>query len=90
MPRPDRPPTAKQLRYLRQLALKSGQTFATPRTRRLASAEIRRLTTVTSTGFTFAERQARDRNHDVPLYAPSIHPSEITEYGSTATWSNAR
>ena len=51
MPAPDherqsmstKPPTAKQLAYLRALAERAGQTFATPRTSKDASAEIRRL-----------------------------------------------
>ena len=38
-----KPPTAKQLAYLRALAERTGQTFAMPRTSRDASAEIRRL-----------------------------------------------
>ena len=40
---PERRPTAKQLGYLRALAERAGQTFAYPRTRQQASAEIRRL-----------------------------------------------
>lgn len=36
-------PTGKQLRYLRQLAERTGQTFTYPRTSRQASAEIDRL-----------------------------------------------
>ena len=51
MPAPDperhhmstEPPTAKQLACLRALAERAGQTFATPRTSKDASAEIRRL-----------------------------------------------
>ena len=40
---PSKPPTAKQLAYLRALSKRAGQTFAMPRTRQDASAEIRRL-----------------------------------------------
>jgi hypothetical protein len=36
-------PTAKQLALLRRLAVLRGETFAYPRDRRAASAEIRRL-----------------------------------------------
>jgi hypothetical protein len=51
MPAPDherqpmssKPPTSKQLAYLRALAERTGQTFAMPRTRQDASAEIRTL-----------------------------------------------
>jgi len=38
-----KPPTSKQLAYLRALAERTGQTFAMPRTSRDASVEIRRL-----------------------------------------------
>ena len=40
---PRKPPTAKQLAYLRALAERTDQTFVTPRTSRDASIEIRRL-----------------------------------------------
>ena len=82
------PPTAKQLNYLRTLAHRTGQTFTTPRTRKQASAEIRRLKAVRATGFTFAELQpeqaARHANHDV---ACTVKPWEVRGYGSNATWS---
>ncbi len=81
------PPTFKQLRYLRTLASRAGQTFATPRTRAQASVEIRRLKAVRATGFTFAELQteqaAREAHGDVAI----IQPWEIAGHGSTATWS---
>jgi hypothetical protein len=35
-------PTAKQLAFLRALAQRTGETFASPRTRAEASSEIRR------------------------------------------------
>ena len=38
-----KPPTERQLTYLRSLAIRAGQTFATPRTAAAASIEIRRL-----------------------------------------------
>ena len=38
-----KPPTAKQLAYLKVLAERAGQTFARPRSSQDASAEIRRL-----------------------------------------------
>src|ERR1039458_847104 len=68
------PPTAKQLTYLRTLANRTGTTFTTPTSRPQASAEIRRLKTIASTGFTFAEldteqaaRQARSEEHTSEL-----------------------
>jgi len=79
-------------RYLRQLAQRSGTTFTNPRTRRQASAEIRRLKTIRATGFTFAElhsEQADRADHgDVPIdYSPTFTPEETVGYGASATWS---
>lgn len=85
-------PTAKQLSYLRSLARRTGTTFTQPHTTREASAEIRRLKTIASTGFTFAElraeQAARELHGDLPLsYGTAPAADEITGYGSTATWS---
>jgi hypothetical protein len=81
------PPTFKQLRYLRTLASRAGQTFTTPQTRAQASAEIHRLKAVRTTGFTFAElraeQDAREAHGDVAI----VQPWEIAGRGSTATWS---
>ena len=81
-------PTRKQLAYLRKLAHRAGQTFTTPRTRLQASAEIRRLQAIRSTGFTFAEleaeRAARELNDDLTC---SVKPFEVSGFGSNATWS---
>ncbi len=82
------PPTARQLRYLRRLANRAGQTFATPRTREQASWEIERLLAVTGTGFTFAElraeQAAREANDDLSI---AIQPFETRGWGSSCTWS---
>ena len=87
-------PTAKQLTYLRTLAKRTGTSFATPISRADASAEIRRLKRIASTGFTFAElkaEQAACRDHDdAPLpaeLATAVQDWEVAGYGSTATWS---
>ena len=81
------PPSFKQLRYLRTLANRAGQTFATPHTRAEASAEIRRLKSVRSAGFTFAEQQAeqvaREDNGDVAI----VQAWEIAGHGSNCRWS---
>jgi Protein of unknown function (DUF3072) len=85
------PPTAKQLAYLRSLAIKTGQTFTYPRTVAEASREIQRLKgTKPSTRTEVAierrmlpeERAAREANCDVP-----IRGHETTGYGASATWS---
>jgi hypothetical protein len=81
------PPTAKQLTYLRALADRTGTTFVIPATRAQASAEIRRLTTIASTGFTFAELHAEHAARKAFDDHPLVKPWETTGYGSTATWS---
>lgn len=80
-----KPPTAKQLAYLRSLAERAGQTFISPRTRSQASAEIRRLNHVRTSGFTFAELQAEQAAPDA-RGAAIVQPWEIAGRGSTATW----
>ena len=82
-------PTQKQVRYLKVLADRAGQTFAWPRDRRHASAEIQRLRDLLDSGFTpdriREEQIAREINGDVPF---AVHDFEVTGYGSTATWSH--
>jgi hypothetical protein len=82
-----KPPTAKQLAYLRTLAQRAGQTFISPRTRSEASAEIRRLKEVRATGFTFAEVTADQAGREAHSDAAIVQPWEIAGRGSSATWS---
>ena len=87
---PSKPPTPKQLTYLRALAERTGQTFAIPRTSQEANAEIRRLRA------TPAESQL-ERKIERSEIADAIGTgaqdsvrvtrSEVTGYGSSATWS---
>ncbi len=86
-----KPPTSKQLAYLRALAERTSQTFATPRTSRDASAEIRRLRAVP------AESQLERRiEHDEIADAIGtgsedsvrVTRNEVTGYGSNARWSH--
>lgn len=85
-----KPPTAKQLGYLRALAERTGQTFASPRTSRDASAEIRRLKD-TPAETRVELRIERDEIADAIAAGPQdnarVIPSEVTGYGSSATWS---
>jgi hypothetical protein len=85
-----KPPSARQLNYLKALAHRTGQTFAYPATSSDASREIQRLKTVRSSSRiertlerldVGAEQLARETNCDVP-----VDPSEIQGDGSTATW----
>ena len=83
-------PTAKQLAYLRALAERAGQTFAYPRTRRQASAEIRRLRAQQPTSR--VERRIERREiADVIARGPNEAAGidldrDVTGYGSAATW----
>jgi Protein of unknown function (DUF3072) len=88
--RQDRPATAKQLKYLRTLADRAGQTFAYPRTARQASAEIDRLLNENP-----SSRDERRIEHKAIADAIARGPesaanvdldSETEGFGSTATW----
>jgi hypothetical protein len=82
------PPTDKQLRYLRDLAVSRGQTFAVPRSSAEASAEIDRLRGRRRSSYAdwaaerFAAREIAGR------WAPAtdVRPEEVDGYGSTARW----
>ena len=82
-------PTARQLAYLKSLAEKTGQTFVYPRTRAQASNEIDRLKNAepSSRSERSIERKAiADAIAQGPADATRVRSSEITGYGSTATW----
>ena len=88
-PRPDKP-TDKQIRYIKDLAKKRGESFAYPHTRAQASAEIKRLKR--SPVLTVAERrrevfEARRGTGGVPGDDAAYRESELGGYGSTAHWS---
>jgi hypothetical protein len=84
-----RPPTPKQLAYLTALAKRTGQTFATPRTSRDASAEIRRLK-ATPAESRLERRIERDEIADAISTGSQdslrVRRNEVVGYGSSATW----
>ena len=84
----DSKPTARQLRYLRQLAEQTGTTFTTPTTHRQASQQIERLKQRSrSAAFERREdRQAVNRGLAQDQPASSVRDDEISGYGSSATW----
>ena len=86
MSAPDDRVTARQLRYLRELAARTATTFTYPATRRQASGEIARLRTL--------PRQPRERQlggeQTAPACATAVDPSEVAGYGSTASWRSHR
>jgi hypothetical protein len=82
------PPTTKQLRYLRDLAVSRGETFSMPHSSAEASAEIQRLRARRglSRGAMAMEHWNDRAIKDRWAPATNIRPSEIEGYGSTARW----
>jgi hypothetical protein len=85
-----KPASPKQHRYIRSLMLAVGESGALPETSAEASAEIKRLKA--RKRLSPAERrreafearcEAGERHGD----AATVRPSEISGYGSSATWS---
>jgi len=83
-----RPPSARQMRYLRSLADQRGESFAYPRTAAEASAEIDRLL-----GRRRSDRLERHldrfevgRAMAARGDAAAVRDAEIVGYGSSARW----
>lgn len=76
-------PTVKQLSYLKSLAVKTGTSFAYPKTRRDASREIERLKTLKAERRPMPEARGDEREI---AYSPQPRSDEITGYGSQAHW----
>jgi hypothetical protein len=86
-------PTAKQLRYLRDLANSRGQTFRYPTTRAEASAEIRRLCANKPDSRLERAIERREGRRAVgreQFDATVVRPEEIEGYGSHAHWAGAK
>ena len=87
-------PTAKQMRYLRDLANRLGETFAYPKTRREAAAEIDRLKKLSRGRERVLDRDTARRerlatSRDLAENfggATAFRPGEVSGYGSSATW----
>jgi hypothetical protein len=88
------PPTARQQRYLRQLAIQRGVTFVPPRTRLEASRVIERLKRHAPDPVADRRREIRAVQDDMARgrgdAARVIEGLETTGYGSSATWSGGR
>lgn len=88
-PHTARPPTDKQLSYLRDLALGRGQSFVYPATSAEASREIKRLLGAKRTSPADRRRETRAVRDDMATGrgdAARVRPEELGGYGSTATW----
>ena len=82
----DERPTAKQQRYLRSLAQKTGTSFTPPTTKAEASREIERLKRLSA-----SPRHERAEDRKAVAKAPRggearVRPSEVSGYGSNAHW----
>jgi hypothetical protein len=84
------PPTARQQRYLRQLALQRGVTFTMPKTRAQASRAIDTLKRRRPEPVADRRREIRAVQDDMARNpgdsAKVLEGLETTGYGSSATW----
>ena len=84
------PPTARQQRYLRELAMQRGVTFVVPRTRAEASRAIYALKRRTPEPAADRRREVRAVQDDMARGrgddARVVEGLETTGYGSSATW----
>lgn len=84
-----KPPSARQLSYLKALAERAGQTFRWPESCAAASREIRRLK---NTQPSSELDRAIERFGDTPAIevaqdSVEVHGFEVVGYGSSCTWS---
>ena len=88
------PPTARQQRYLRQLALQRGVSFVVPKTRAQASRAIDTLKRRRPEPLADRHREIRAVQDDMARNrgdnAKVLEGIETTGYGSSATWKGAR
>jgi hypothetical protein len=88
------PPTARQQRYLRQLAMARGVTFVVPRTRAEASRAIDALKRCAPEPVADRRREIRAVQDDMARGrgddAQVIESLETAGHGSSATWEAGR
>lgn len=84
-------PTQAQKRLLRQLAIERGESFAIPKTKAEASAEIRRLKSRRPSTRSDVRRERAEVSRDMATGrgdGAAIRPHELSCYGSSAAWSS--
>jgi hypothetical protein len=88
------PPTARQQRYLRQLAIQRGVSFIVPKTRAEASHAIDALKRRAPEPVADRRREVRAVQDDMARNrgdrARVVEGVETTGYGSSATWKGGR
>jgi hypothetical protein len=75
-------PTARQLRYLRTLAVQTGTSFITPSTRAQASAEIERMVKLKAG----PNLQLPEAHIEPELYGTAVRDDEVSGHGVSARW----
>jgi hypothetical protein len=85
---PIRPPSAKQLRYLKNLAAQRGESFTYPKTGAEASAEIDRLLGRRRGSYVERRIEREQVSRDMAARGgdAAVRDSEIVGYGSSARW----
>lgn len=83
-----KPPSDKQMRYLRSLAAQRGESFAYPQTAAEASAEIERLKARPRGSYAERRIERRQISRDMAFRggAAAVRESEVLGYGSSAHW----
>ena len=88
------PPTARQQRYLRQLAIQRGVSFVVPKTRAEASRAIDALKRRKPDSAADRRREIRAVQDDLATRrgddAKVIHGVDTVGFGSQATWKRGR
>jgi hypothetical protein len=84
----ENPPSAKQLRYLRNLAEQRGESFAYPQSAAEASAEIERLKGRRRGSYVERRIEREQVSNDMAARGGAAAPreEEIVGYGSSARW----
>ena len=88
-PQPTRPPSAGQLRYLKDLAQQRGESFTYPTSVAQASAEIERLKGRKRLSRSERRHEARELSREMAERsgdAAAVRRSEIGGYGASASW----
>lgn len=84
-----RKPTSKQIRYLKNLAMSTGESFTYPKTFEDADRQIRRLRRKKRTPAAERRRETEAVRRAMSEHrgdGASVRDSEIGGYGSSATW----
>lgn len=88
-------PTERQMRFMRSLAEETGTSFVYPKTRKEASAEIKRLIAIRDAAEVLEVEPGEVQEHEVEreqaeerqlVYATGVAAGEVAGFGSSASW----